>query len=144
MTPSLRKARRISRDEPVCRSLAPAECVAIVIGYFLFHYPCDPDRLRIEGKIVRQRSRAIPMRSLPFSRASAFRWHGSGSRRDLYHSGFTLDWRRPGFETVLLETRHVKGALSAMVVKTDRKDARELLESFKVRKTVPGDGGPVF
>ena len=29
-----------------------------------------------------------------------------------------------GFEAVLLETRHVKAALSAMVVKTDRKDAR--------------------
>ena len=30
----------------------------------------------------------------------------------------------PGFQAVLLETRHVKAALSAMVVKTDRKDAR--------------------
>jgi transposase len=29
-----------------------------------------------------------------------------------------------GFEVVLLETRHVKAALSPMVVKTDRKDAR--------------------
>ena len=29
-----------------------------------------------------------------------------------------------GFETVLLETPHVKAALSAMTVKTDRKDAR--------------------
>lgn len=28
-----------------------------------------------------------------------------------------------GFEVVLLETRHVKAALSAMTVKTDRKDA---------------------
>jgi transposase len=32
--------------------------------------------------------------------------------------------RRAGFEVVLLETRHVKAALSAMSVKTDRKDAR--------------------
>src|SRR5215204_2760088 len=29
-----------------------------------------------------------------------------------------------GFEVVLLETRHVKAALSAMTVKTDRRDAR--------------------
>src|SRR3954467_836482 len=29
-----------------------------------------------------------------------------------------------GFEAVLLETRHVKAALSAMIVKTDRRDAR--------------------
>ena len=32
------------------------------------------------------------------------------------HAGLT----RAGFETVLLETRHVKAALSAMTVKTDR------------------------
>jgi hypothetical protein len=30
---------------------------------------------------------------------------------------------RPGFEVVLLETRHVKAALSVMAVKTDRKIA---------------------
>ena len=36
------------------------------------------------------------------------------------HAGLT----KAGFETVLLETRQVKAALSAMVVKTDRKDAR--------------------
>jgi transposase len=34
-----------------------------------------------------------------------------------------------GFDVVLLETRHVKAALSAMVVKTDRKDARGLRSS---------------
>jgi transposase len=32
-----------------------------------------------------------------------------------------------GLEVVLLETRHVKAALSAMTVKTDRKDARGAL-----------------
>jgi transposase len=36
------------------------------------------------------------------------------------HAGLTA----AGFEAVLLETRHVKAALSAMIVKTDRKDAR--------------------
>src|SRR3712207_4602770 len=35
------------------------------------------------------------------------------------HAGLTA----AGHETVLLETRHVKAALSAMVVKTDRRDA---------------------
>jgi hypothetical protein len=30
--------------------------------------------------------------------------------------------KRAGFDTLLLETRHVKAALSAMMVKTDRKD----------------------
>ncbi len=31
---------------------------------------------------------------------------------------------KAGFQAVLLETRHVKAALSAMIVKTDRRDAR--------------------
>src|SRR5829696_6585288 len=33
-----------------------------------------------------------------------------------------------GFEVVLLETRHVKAALSAMTVKTDRRDARGIAQ----------------
>ena len=33
-----------------------------------------------------------------------------------------------GFATELLETRHVKAALSAMTVKTDRKDARGIAQ----------------
>src|SRR3982751_1629387 len=36
-----------------------------------------------------------------------------------------------GFEAVLLETRHVKAALSAMVVKTDRKDARGIAQLLR-------------
>ena len=39
------------------------------------------------------------------------------------HAGLT----QPGFETVLLKTRHVKAALSAMTVKTDRKDPTSAL-----------------
>src|SRR5215475_12163961 len=39
------------------------------------------------------------------------------------HAGLT----QAGFETVLLETRHVKAALSAMTVKTDRKDVGPLV-----------------
>src|SRR5215208_3912468 len=37
-----------------------------------------------------------------------------------------------GFEAVLLGTRHVKAALSAMVVKTDRKDARGLAQLLRM------------
>jgi transposase len=37
-----------------------------------------------------------------------------------------------GFEVVLLETRHVKAALSAMAVKTDRKDARGIAELLRI------------
>ncbi len=37
-----------------------------------------------------------------------------------------------GFEVVLLESRHVKAALSAMVVKTDRKDARGIAQLLRM------------
>ena len=39
---------------------------------------------------------------------------------------------RAGFEAVLLETRHVKAALSAMTVKTDRKDARGIAQLLRM------------
>lgn len=37
-----------------------------------------------------------------------------------------------GFDVALLETRHVKAALSAMVVKTDRKDARGIAQLLRM------------
>ena len=40
--------------------------------------------------------------------------------------------RKAGLEVVLLETRHVKAALSAMVVKTDRKDARGIAQLLRM------------
>jgi transposase len=44
------------------------------------------------------------------------------------HAGLT----KAGWETVLLETRHVKAALSAMTVKTDRKDARGIAHLLRM------------
>jgi transposase len=44
------------------------------------------------------------------------------------HAGLTA----AGFETVLLETRQVKAALSALVVKTDRKDARGIAQLLRM------------
>ena len=44
------------------------------------------------------------------------------------HAGLTA----AGFEAVLLETRHVKAALSAMIVKTDRKDARGIARLLRM------------
>ena len=44
------------------------------------------------------------------------------------HAGLTA----AGFEAVLLETRHVKAALSAMIVKTDRKDARGIAQLLRM------------
>src|ERR671932_345048 len=43
------------------------------------------------------------------------------------HAGLT----GAGLEAVLLETRHVKAALSAMIVKTDRKDARGIAQLLR-------------
>jgi len=37
-----------------------------------------------------------------------------------------------GFEVALLETRHVKAALSAMIVKTDRRDARGIAQLLRM------------
>ena len=37
-----------------------------------------------------------------------------------------------GFDTALLETRHVKAALSAMTVKTDRRDARVISQLLRL------------
>src|SRR5918911_1550579 len=44
------------------------------------------------------------------------------------HAGLTA----AGFAAVLLETRHVKAALSAMVVKTDRQDARGIAQLLRM------------
>ena len=56
------------------------------------------------------------------------------------HAGLT----EAGFEAVLLETRHVKAALGAMTVKTDRNDARGMAQMLRMgwfrpvhAKTIP-------
>ena len=48
-----------------------------------------------------------------------------------------------GHEAVLLETRHVKAALSAMVVKTDRRDARGVAELPRMGWYRPVHGKPL-
>jgi len=42
-----------------------------------------------------------------------------------------------GFDAILLETRHVKAALSAMTVKTDRNDARGLAQLMRMGRFRP-------
>src|SRR4051794_14025031 len=51
------------------------------------------------------------------------------------HGGLT----GAGFEAVLLETRHVQAALSAMGVKTHRKGARGIAQPLRVGWVRPGD-----
>ena len=85
------------------------------------------------GKIVREAK--VP--SEPEALVAFFRQLGLPMTRIGLEAGPLSQWlhaglTRAGFEVVLLETRHVKAALSAMVVKTDRKDARGIAQLLRM------------
>jgi transposase len=85
------------------------------------------------GKIVREtkvasepealtgfcRELGLPVTRIGFEAGPLSQW---------LHAGLT----KAGFEVVLLETRQVKAALSAMVVKTDRQDARGIAQLLRM------------
>jgi transposase len=78
-----------------------------------------------KGKIVKE----AKISSDPVALLTFFRGLGIAIERIGLEAGPLSQWlhaglTQAGFEVVLLETRHVKAALSAMTVKTDRKDAR--------------------
>ena len=82
-----------------------------------------------QGKIVRETKVA----SEPEALVAFFASLGFAVKRIGLEAGPLSAWlhaglKRAGFDTVLLETRHVKAALSAMMVKTDREDARGLAQ----------------
>ena len=85
------------------------------------------------GKIVRE----AKVVSEPEALVSFFRQLGvkltrigleAGPLSQWLHAGLT----KAGFEVVLLETRQVKAALAAMIVKTDRKDARGIAQLLRM------------
>jgi transposase len=85
------------------------------------------------GKIVREAKVA----SEPEALVRFFRELGVAVSRIGLEAGPLSQWlhaglAEAGFEVVLLETRHVKAALSAMVVKTDRKDARGIAQLLRM------------
>ena len=85
------------------------------------------------GKIVREAKVA----SEPDALVSFFKGLGFPVKLIGLEAGPLSQWlhaglMRAGFEAVLLETRHVKAALSAMTVKTDRKDARGLAQLIRM------------
>jgi transposase len=87
----------------------------------------------VTGKIVRE----IKVPSEPEALAAFFRQLGLPMTRIGLEAGPLSQWlhaglTRAGFEVVLLETRQVKAALSAMVVKTDRKDARGIAQLLRM------------
>ncbi len=76
--------------------------------------------------------------------ARACRSRVSAWKRARCRSGSMTGCTTAGYEAVLLETRHVKAALSAMAVKTDRRDARGIAQLLRMgwyrpvhRKSVP-------
>ena len=86
-----------------------------------------------QGKIVREAKVA----SEPEALVAFFASLGFAVKRVGLEAGPLSQWlhaglKRAGFDTVLLETRHVKAALSAMMVKTDRKDARGLAQLIRM------------
>src|SRR3954466_8876854 len=85
------------------------------------------------GKIVREAKVAsepealvvlLRQLGLPLARVGL----EAGPLSQWLHAGLS----EAGYEAVLLETRHVKAALSAMVVKTDRKDARGIAQLLRM------------
>ena len=72
-----------------------------------------------EALVVFFRQLGVPVTRVGLEAGPLSRW---------LHAGLT----RAGFEAVLLETRQVKAALSAMVVKTDRKDARGIAQLLRM------------
>ena len=86
-----------------------------------------------QGKIVRE----VKVASEPEALVAFFASLGFAVKRVGLEAGPLSQWlhaglKRAGFDTLLLETRHVKAALSAMMVKTDRKDARGLAQLIRM------------
>src|SRR5918998_3385463 len=85
------------------------------------------------GRIVRE----VKVASEPEALVGFFRQLGVAVTRIGLEAGPLSQWLHAGLtgaglEAVLLETRHVKAALSAMIVKTDRKDARGIAQLLRM------------
>src|SRR5271156_6357082 len=86
-----------------------------------------------QGKIVREAKVASePDALLAFLASLGFAVKRIGLEAGPLSAWLHAGLKRAGFDTVLLETRHVKAALSAMTVKTDRKDARGLAQLIRM------------
>jgi transposase len=86
-----------------------------------------------QGKVLKEAKVA----SEPDALVEFFERLGFAIKRIGLEAGPLSQWlhaglKGAGFETVLLETRHVKAALSAMTVKTDRKDARGIAQLIRM------------
>jgi transposase len=89
--------------------------------------------MKNDGEIVRE----LKITSDPESLVTFFKSQAVAPSRIGLEAGPLSQWLHAGltaagYETVLLETRHVKAALSAMTVKTDRKDARGIAHLLRL------------
>jgi transposase len=81
-----------------------------------------------KGKIVKETKLATePEVLVAFFKGLGFSVTRIGLEAGPLSQWLEADLKQAGFETVLLETRHVKTALSAMSIKTDRNDARGIV-----------------
>ena len=85
------------------------------------------------GKVVRE----VKIASEPEALVGYFEMFGLPVTRIGLEAGPLSQWLHAallaaGRDVVLLETRHVKAALSAMTVKTDRKDARGIAQLLRM------------
>lgn len=84
-------------------------------------------RVAVQGEISRGQPKPADLTLNRYARSRP--WGGDVIRQIGLEVGLLSQWLHArligaGRDVVLLETRHVKAALSAMTVKTDRKDAR--------------------
>jgi len=85
------------------------------------------------GKVVKE----VKVETRPEALVKFFKNFGLPLTRIGLEAGPLSQWlyaglTEAGFETVLMETRHVKAALSAMTVKTDRRDARGMAQLIRM------------
>src|SRR5215213_9167093 len=97
-----------------------------------------------QGKIVKE----AKVSSEPEALVSFFKGLGFPMKRIGLEAGPLSQWLHAGlveagFETILLETRHVKAALGAMTVKTDRNDARGMAQMLRMGWFRPDHAKPI-
>src|SRR5271166_7056761 len=86
-----------------------------------------------KGKIVKEaKVESEPAALVDFLRGLDMSIDGIGLEAGPLSQWLNAGLTSSGFDTVLLETRHVKAALSAMTVKTDRKDARGIAQLLRM------------
>jgi len=86
-----------------------------------------------QGKIVKEAKAASePEALVAFFHSLGFAVKRIGLEAGALSQRLHAGLKRAGFEVVLLETRHVKAALSAMTVKTDRRDARGIAQLIRM------------